>query len=86
MVDKAKKFGGGFGSMFATGESTAKRATQEQQKEIARQKQIEQTRLAEEQSEANKRIAMANKGGAGRRSLIRTSELGIQNNNRKTLG
>ena len=73
------------GDTFSTGKSQAKRAQRAQEEQIAKQRQVESTNLAEKEDELARRKALAASGGAGRRSLIRTSETGTTGR-RETLG
>lgn len=66
---------GDFGGTFATGQ--AKKVERRQRQEIARQKKIEDQKLAEADSEVKRRQALGTKSRAGRRSLIATSETGL---------
>ena len=69
------------GGLFGSG--AAKRAAREQSESIAKQKQIEGARLAEEESEIAKRRALTESGRGGRSLLIATSPTGVK---AKTLG
>ena len=64
------------GDTFSSGKSAAKRAQKRQEAEIAAQRQKEEAKLAESEGEIARRKALAKSGGAGRKSLIRTSETG----------
>jgi len=64
------------GSLFSPGAKEAKRAAALQEEQIGRQKQIEAARKAEAEDEIARRKSLAESGRAGRRALIKTSELG----------
>lgn len=66
---------------FRTGRTSAKRAQQEQQEAIAKQRQADELALAEEESEMEKKKQMARSGQAGRSLLIKTGETGTKSTN-----
>jgi hypothetical protein len=55
-------------------------AREQQAQDIARQKQTEGLRLAEEESEIGRRRVLATRGAGGRASLIATSRRGLTAN------
>ena len=75
---------GSLDKLFRTGKSSAKRAAREQKALLAKQQQLESIGLAEEEDEIARRLALASGKTGGRRSLIRTSEVGLSN--REQLG
>ena len=69
---------------FSTGKSAAKRQARSAEENLQRQRQREQAALAEEDDAIARTLALAEGRKGGRRSLIRTSERGLEP--RKTLG
>jgi hypothetical protein len=58
----------------------AQRAQDEQMRQIKERQKKEQQALAEAESDVKRRKALAQKGKAGRKSLIATSETGLAQN------
>lgn len=71
--------------ILSTGKSAQKRAQKQQEQALGKQKQIEETRLAEEKSEIERRKALGARGAGGRSLLIATSQTGT-NGQAQTLG
>jgi len=69
------------GDIFKTGRSAARRAQAEQTQLIAKQKQTDELKLAEEEDVIARKKSFATSGRAGRRSLIKTSESGVRSTN-----
>jgi len=65
------------GNIFRTGRTAALKTQEKQSLLIERQRQQEDLRLQEVQSEIKSKQAFAKSGRAGRRSLISTSETGV---------
>lgn len=57
----------------------AQKAQAAQEKELAKQRQQEEARLAEEESEIARRKALGERGAGGRSLLIATSQTGTAN-------
>lgn len=66
------------GDVFSTGKSAQKRAQRQQEANIAKQKQVESARLAEEEGEIARRKATQAPGRGGRSLLIQTSQTGTR--------
>lgn len=64
------------GNVFRTGRTSARKSQERQSLLIERQRQREELRLAESESEISRRKVLAKSGRGGRRSLIKTSETG----------
>lgn len=67
------------GDIFGTG--AAKRARKDQTQLIAKQRQADELKLAEEEDVIARKKGLAASGRAGRRSLIKTSETGVKSDN-----
>lgn len=83
----AKKVSKAVGINMDAGKKERKESSalnKQQQAAIAEQDNREKMRIAEEEDEINRVTATNKTKNLGRRSLIRTSEVGLQN--RKTLG
>lgn len=57
----------------------ARKAARAQSEQIAKQKQVEEAKLAEEESDIARRKSVMAKGRGGRSSLIATSNTGVTN-------
>jgi len=55
-----------------------KKAQEQQQAELARQKKLEELKTAEEEDEIGRRKALSASGAGGRQSLIKTSQAGLK--------
>lgn len=67
-------------------DKASRRAAKEQREQIARQKQQESVRLAEQEDELARRKSKAASGRFGRRSLITTSPTGVTKGETTELG
>lgn len=68
------------GDLLSTGRSAAKKAQRQQEQLIAKQRQTEEARLAEETGEVERRKAATAAGRGGRSLLIQTSQTGTATN------
>lgn len=66
---------------FRTGKTAARKAQKEQASMIAKQRQIDELALAEEEDLIARKKSMAKSGTGGRASLIKTSESGVKSTN-----
>jgi hypothetical protein len=67
--------------LFKTGRTAAKKSQKEQKEAIAKQRQVTELELAEQEGVVARKRSLAKSGSGGRQSLIKTSESGVKSNN-----
>jgi hypothetical protein len=65
-------------NLFKSGAGDAKKAQEQQMRDLKAQKQQEELKTAEEEDEIGRRKALSATGVGGRSSLIKTSQTGLK--------